>query len=301
MPKRFTATELWSEDWFLEMPFEYKLFWYYMLSKCDHAGLFKPNMKTFCMLNNVKITPNEVIEFFNNGKDRIRVISDSVWLIEDFFVYQYGTTFNINNRVHESINAQYKKFGVNLSSIRGLIVVILDLKERPKDKDINKEKELGINLSNNNAEKQKVTFRQVKEVYANADYESQSDEIKSKFSKDVFESYLNFLKLFNGKEAKIKFHDFPLLGDYFEDLYKKFTFEQISKGVTTMFGYQIATEAHLISRIITCIGFGVGNSTFKAKTEDINSMNDLSDYDKAKTKMGGNQSFRKKESNGANN
>lgn len=135
MAKRFTATEIWNEDWFLEMPLEYKLFWYYMLSNCDHSGLFKVNLRSFCGLNEVKLSPKLVVEYFNKGKDRIRIISESLWLIEDFFVYQYGTTLNMNNRVHESIAAIYKKNKIELTSIRGL----LDLKDGVKDKDKDKE------------------------------------------------------------------------------------------------------------------------------------------------------------------
>lgn len=135
MAKRFTATEIWKEDWFLDMPIEYKLFWYYILSNCDHAGLFKVNLRSFCGLLEVKLTSNKVIEYFNAGKQRIRVISESVWFIEDFFVYQYGTTFNWNNRVHESIGELYKRHNIEMTSIRGL----LDLKDRVKDKDKDKE------------------------------------------------------------------------------------------------------------------------------------------------------------------
>ena len=131
MAKRFTATEIWDEDWFLEMPIEYKLFWYYMLANCDHGGLFKVNMRSFCSLNEVKLTPNKAIEFFNTGKQRVRIISDSLWFIEDFFVYQYGGTFNMNNRVHESISELYKKHNIDLLSVRGL----KDLKDGVKDKD----------------------------------------------------------------------------------------------------------------------------------------------------------------------
>lgn len=131
MAKRFTATEIWKEDWFLDMPIEYKLFWYYILSSCDHAGLFKVNLRSFCGLLEVKLTPNKVLDYFNAGKQRIRVVSESVWLIEDFFSYQYGTTFNWNNRVHESIGELYKRHNIELTSIRGL----LDLKDRAKDKD----------------------------------------------------------------------------------------------------------------------------------------------------------------------
>lgn len=139
MAKRFTATEIWGEDWFLEMPMEYKLFWYYMLSACDHSGLFKVNLRSFCGLNEVNLTPTRALGYFNNGKDRIRVINQTVWFIEDFFVYQYGTTFNPNNRVHESVGELYEKAEIKLTSIRGL----KDLKEGDKDKDKDKYKSSG--------------------------------------------------------------------------------------------------------------------------------------------------------------
>jgi hypothetical protein len=132
MAKRFTSTEIWSEDWFIEMPTEYKLFWYYLLSNCNHAGLFRVNLKAFCSLNDIIIEPEKVLLYFNVGKQRVRVINSNLWLIEDFFSYQYGTTFNPKNRVHLSIENEYIKVGVKLTSIRGLI----DLKDRVKDKDI---------------------------------------------------------------------------------------------------------------------------------------------------------------------
>jgi hypothetical protein len=138
MPKRFIATELWNEDWFLEIPMEYRLFWYYILSKCDHAGLYRANIKTFCSINDVSITAVKALSYFNDGKDRIRVVSDRVWLIEDFYVFQYGTTFNINNKVHESILNAYNQHNIKLTSIRGLI----DLKETVKDKDKVKDKDI---------------------------------------------------------------------------------------------------------------------------------------------------------------
>jgi len=136
MAKRFTSTEIWAEDWFLEMPIEYKLFWYYMLSNCNHAGFFKVNLRSFCGLNEVKLTSTLVLQYFNSGKSRIRVINSSLWLIEDFFVYQYGTTLNENNRVHNSIKKEYIKYDIDLGSIRGLIDLKEGVKDKDKDKDI---------------------------------------------------------------------------------------------------------------------------------------------------------------------
>jgi hypothetical protein len=137
MAKRFTSTDIWGEDWFLDMPNEYKLFWYYMLSHCNHAGLFKVNLRSFCGLLEVNLTPKQTLEFFNNGKIRIREINPSLWLVEEFFMYQYGNILNMGNRVHASIATEYKKHKIELTSIRGLNEVKQGVKD--KDKDIDKD------------------------------------------------------------------------------------------------------------------------------------------------------------------
>jgi hypothetical protein len=154
MAKRFTATEIWGEDWFLEMPSEYKLFWYYMLSTCDHGGLFKVNVRSFRGLVGVEITPETALEHFNKGKSRIRVINNSVWLIEDFFVFQYGTTFNPNNKMHESIEKLYLKLDLKMTSIRGLT----DLKDRVKEKEKEINTESKIQLVTNGAPQSATSF-----------------------------------------------------------------------------------------------------------------------------------------------
>jgi hypothetical protein len=118
------------------MPNEYKLFWFYMLAQCDHAGLFKVNVRSFSGLLGVSVTPSKVIEYFNTGKDRVRIVNQSLWLIEDFFAFQYGQTFNPNNKMHDSIEMLYLKANIKITSIRGL----KDLKDRVKDKDKDKKK-----------------------------------------------------------------------------------------------------------------------------------------------------------------
>lgn len=147
MAKRFSATEIWDEDWFIEMPNDYKLFWFYVLAACNHAGLFRVNLKKICLLLDIKILSDKALEYFNNGKIRIRVINESTWLIEDFFVFQYGSVFNPNNRVHESIEKSYNQANIKMTSIRGLT----DLKDRVKDKDKDKDiKKGGVGENKNN-------------------------------------------------------------------------------------------------------------------------------------------------------
>ena len=145
MAKRFISTAIWDEDWFLDMPPEYKLFWFYILSNCDFGGLFKVNLRSFCGLNGFNIDPDTALQYFNKNKQRIKVLDNQqVWLIEDFFSFQYGTTFNPENRVHASIEKLYLKYDLKMTSIRGLI----DLKDRVKDKDKDKDKESNSKIVN---------------------------------------------------------------------------------------------------------------------------------------------------------
>jgi len=131
MAKRFSSTEIWNEDWFIESPQEYKLFWFYILSSCNHAGLYKVNFKSFSIVNGLILTPSKALDYFNTGKQRIRAISETLWFIEDFIPYQYGNTLNLSNRVHLSIFNELQKHEIDLKSIRGL----KGLKEGVKDKD----------------------------------------------------------------------------------------------------------------------------------------------------------------------
>lgn len=136
MAKRFAATEIWDEDWFLDLPVEYKLFWFYMLSTCDHAGLFRVNMRSFRGNVDPNLTPTKALDLFNLDKQRIRVIRNSLWLIEDFFVFQYGPVLNRKNRMHESVFKVYTSHNIDLRSIRGLIEVKEGVKDKDMDKDI---------------------------------------------------------------------------------------------------------------------------------------------------------------------
>jgi len=161
MAKRFTSTDIWSEDWFLDMPNDYKLFWYYVLSNCDHAGIFKVNLRSFCSLLGINIDSIVALNYFNTGKVRIREINQSLWLIEDFFCYQYGQTYNPNNRVHLSISDIYIKHGIKMTSIRGLT----DLKDGVKDKDKDKDKvykiKKGVKFENGNVYFEDGSFQEL--------------------------------------------------------------------------------------------------------------------------------------------
>lgn len=146
--KRLHDVEIWSQDWFLEMPTEYKMLWMWVKDKCDHAGIWKPNCKIFERTNELRVDLNKALDTFNSEKERIVLTQKGNWWLKDFFVFQYGTTFNISNKVHNSIYSIYNQENISLGSIRGLIEVklgsfsgLIEDYLRVKDKDKDKDKD----------------------------------------------------------------------------------------------------------------------------------------------------------------
>lgn len=140
--KRFTETNIWDEDWFMDIPIEYKLFWFYLKDKCNHAGIWRPNLRLFEVMVGVKIDLKKALGIFNKDKIRCEILKSGHWFILDFFVFQYGSVMNLSNRVHKSIQDIYIQEDINLTSIRGL----LDHKDGVKDKDKDKEKDKEENI-----------------------------------------------------------------------------------------------------------------------------------------------------------
>jgi len=144
MAKRFTQTDIWDEDWFLDMPKEYKLFWFFIKDQCNHAGIWRPNKRLFEAMIEGRVDLNKALELFNTEKERISILKSGHWFIIDFFVFQYGESFNPANRVHKSIQSIYNHEDINLTSIRGLIDHTDRVKDKDKDKDIDNSLKGGV-------------------------------------------------------------------------------------------------------------------------------------------------------------
>lgn len=100
MAKRFLDTNVFDKEWFQELEPKFKLFWFYMISKCDHAGIWNVNMRMANFVINQSYTRDGVLEAF---KDKIIEIEDDKWFIVKFIKFQYGDDLNPNNRVHKSV------------------------------------------------------------------------------------------------------------------------------------------------------------------------------------------------------
>ena len=132
MAKRFTDSRKWNDPFFAELSNKYKLLWIYLLDTCNHAGIFKVNMKmmNFCL--------NEVFEKENILKtfgDRVKVINSDKWFIPKFVSFQYGS-LDVNSNPHKSVIKTLEKERVTQAYLKGC----LTLKDKNKDKDKDKER-----------------------------------------------------------------------------------------------------------------------------------------------------------------
>jgi len=159
MAKRFTSTDIWQEDWFLELSKEYMLAWFYIKDNCNHAGVWRPNKRQLEFITNSKIDLNEFLSLLNNEKERVVVLEDGKWYLADFISFQYGNTLNENNRVHASIVKELNaskidtcNFEVKMRSTLPQDNPKQGVKEKEKAKDKDKDKSMDKDKANKEKE-----------------------------------------------------------------------------------------------------------------------------------------------------
>ncbi len=133
MTKRFTATEKWVDPWFCSLNEKDKLFWFYLLDNCNHAGVWQVNWPL------VKFHIKGFVFNPECFKDRIFELSVNKWYIPKFIDFQYGT-LNSENRAHKSVIDILEKEGAS----KGLLSPLQGRKDmdmvKDKDKELVKDK-----------------------------------------------------------------------------------------------------------------------------------------------------------------
>lgn len=86
MAKRFTATDKWEDVWFSGLSNPQKLFWIYLLDKCDSAGIWEKNFNAASFFLGFKIAETDCD--FLEGK--VFNVNGSKWFIPNFIDFQYG-------------------------------------------------------------------------------------------------------------------------------------------------------------------------------------------------------------------
>ena len=144
MAKRFTDSTKWEDAWFQELEPKHKLFWVYLLDKCDHAGIWKVNFRTASFFTDTHLEYESTINVF---KLRITEINKEYWLVNKFIPYQYNkdiSELNPNNNVHLSVLNKLNSF----IQFKPLVSPLLGAKDKDKDKYKEKAIEKAIDKDN---------------------------------------------------------------------------------------------------------------------------------------------------------
>jgi hypothetical protein len=90
MAKKLHDTEIWEQDWFIELRDEYRWFFLYIKDKVDAGGIWRPNKAQFESMIKKKIDLYDFLDAVNKDKQRFVVLKNQRWLLVDYFNFQYG-------------------------------------------------------------------------------------------------------------------------------------------------------------------------------------------------------------------
>lgn len=107
--KRFTDTELWDQEWFMELSGKLKLAVKYVYDKCDAVGVWQPNMKLLSFYVGEPVSLNELLSVSNGSL--FKDIGEGRLLCQGFVEYQYGE-LTWNCKPHRSYIKMIEKHGL---------------------------------------------------------------------------------------------------------------------------------------------------------------------------------------------
>tara|TARA_R100001594_G_scaffold61818_1_gene96029 strand:- start:7775 stop:8182 length:408 start_codon:yes stop_codon:yes gene_type:complete len=118
MAKRYFDTDIWKKKWFRSLSPKYKSVWWYIISQCDHAGFFEPDIEIMSIFIGEELDEKELMNIFD---ERIEYLRDDKWFIPKFIQFQYNVAtpdeLNLNNRVHKSVYDRIEKYGIEFRPI----------------------------------------------------------------------------------------------------------------------------------------------------------------------------------------
>jgi|TARA_R100000664_G_scaffold5242_2_gene10070 hypothetical protein len=148
--KRFTETAKWEDTWFRRLKPVEKLFWQYVLDRCNNCGVWEVDFELAQFMidstGNLMLNQEEIL---NKFKNKITILEDGKkWLFPKFIEFQYGQ-LNPSCRPHLSVIKLLEKHNLT-KEYKGLIKGYDTLKDKDKEvytdknKDKDKKKDISI-------------------------------------------------------------------------------------------------------------------------------------------------------------
>ena len=166
MAKRFLDTNLFRKRWIRELDTDMKLFWVYLLTDCDHAGIWDVDVERASFQLKLDLNQDKILNTFDRKINNFKV---DKWFIPKFVQYQYGE-LNPNNKAHLSVIKILTKYGLYEGVRTPLEPPYKGDRtplEPPKDKD--KDKVKSKDTKRNQLLDIKDNLKEYKEIFINKD------------------------------------------------------------------------------------------------------------------------------------
>jgi len=155
MSKRLTDSEKWRDPWFSELSQEDKLLWLYLLDACDHAGVWKVNVRFLNFSLESAYTIDTIMKALGS---RVHFISSEYLLIEKYLQFQYPKGLSDKNKPQKAAMDILLKHNVLDRVIKGYDKGYHTPQDKDTDKDTDKELGLDTPLKKKAKKKAKKAF-----------------------------------------------------------------------------------------------------------------------------------------------
>jgi len=115
MAKRFTASDKWADPWFRKLNQKSKLFWLFLLDRCDVAGIWKMDyeLASFCI---GELINESILADFAGRVEKIN--GDKLWIVR-FVEFQY-VVLKEDVKPHKPVINLLAKYGLLERVMEGL-------------------------------------------------------------------------------------------------------------------------------------------------------------------------------------
>lgn len=144
MAKRFTDTDKWDDEWFMDLEPTMKLLWIYICDRCDCAGVWKVNFKKASFSIGAILDKQSALNAF---EARIRVIAPEKWFVEKFIQFQYPKGLSDTSQIHKGVLKSLDNNHIDSKPFLSLIKGNALAMERIMDKDMVKDKDSSFSSS----------------------------------------------------------------------------------------------------------------------------------------------------------
>lgn len=145
MSKKFIASDIFADPWFMELSRDAKLTFFYLIANCDCAGILKFNEKLYSFQTGIKTWPRVEEELGN----RLARLGEDYLILTKYVQFQYPKGLGGQSNAIQAVIKRLSEFdlwdGSNLRVPQELgksCPRLLD-KDKDLDKDLDREKDRG--------------------------------------------------------------------------------------------------------------------------------------------------------------